>query len=146
MRSGSLLLRLLLSLVLALNGVATAIAATHVPASMQDPVAVVTATPATAGAEHGHCHDGDADRDADVGTSVDPAHGHDTAGHAQDMPAGGDCCESGACRCDCVPVAHAALPAGVPGMALVGRAHMGLPPGPAHPAPALPEPVRPPIA
>lgn len=178
MFSGSVLLRLFLIVVLALNGASTAVAATHLPLSLStvphhasgDDEAVTEVASlrtdhagchgdqapehATHAATHAHATHAPATQSAATelsGTSAEHASGgHASGGHASPMHAqaghdGGDCCESGACRCDCLHAAQEALPRTDDGAVAIVRAHETLLPARAHPAPALPAPVRPPI-
>lgn len=183
MFSGSVLLRLFLIVVLALNGASTAVAATHLPLSLStvqhhasgDGEAVTEVAPRQ---DHAGCHGAQAPGHFThaaathaaatpapsthapakqhtatelSGTSAEHASGgHASGGHASPMHAqtghdGGDCCESGACRCDCLHAAQEALPRTDEGAVAIVRAHEALLPARAHPAPALPAPVRPPI-
>jgi hypothetical protein len=133
----SLLLRVLLSLMLAVNGVAAA----AVSVQMADAV------------------DAEAARAGDSATAVDmPCH----ARHAQAMPDdaspaamaalapatgkhASDCCKSGLCRCACTQGAHAVLLASVDSVRVAGHDSGARAPAVACPAPALPHPIRPPI-
>jgi hypothetical protein len=151
MSIGSVLLRLLLSLCLVLNGTAAAAASAQLPMAQHT-------NPATAEAAH-------------QGTSTEamPCHGHhdamaaampgDASMHGipmQHAPAANtpqptkpkhtpDCCKSGTCRCACVHIAQVGVPAlRIPDVAPDHqRSVRALAPG--HAAPALPHPIRPPI-
>lgn len=134
----SFLLRVLLSLSLALNGVTAAAAATHMPLMHE---ATTQASPAVA-----------AEGNQDM-----PCHGHHAskanAGH--DAPAATpdkttsksspDCCKSGACRCACVHAAQAALTDWPIAASTVERDLSVRPLLLGHAAPALPHLIRPPI-
>ncbi|QSX77174.1 CopL family metal-binding regulatory protein [Agrilutibacter solisilvae] len=131
MSVGSLLLRVVLSLALILNGAATAIAHAHPVAGGSGAVRI------------------DAPESADASMDM-PCHGQ--AGHelALPKPAGEDdadqgCCESSACQCACVHPVHATLV----GFAFAAPARIHAPwvqPfAPGYPEPAQPHLIRPPI-
>jgi hypothetical protein len=141
----SLLLRLLLSLGLVLNGSGYAFASGH--ASM-----VAHAQAAAQPQVQSPCHEG-----GDAQGPAMPMHGSD----AVDVASGGvlsppgeahppghadpDCCDMGTCRCACMhgAVAAVAMLARAPFAAINGTAVRPL--VSAHPAPVLPHLIRPPI-
>lgn len=140
MSFGSLLLRLLLSLCLVLDGTAAA-AIAHLPmghdaaaASMPAPPTASTAAVMADMPCHGH----------DAASSTTPTSA--TSLTAPD-PAGSspDCCESGACRCACMHVAQVVVPSLAWAAATPGHARSVRPLLPGHTAPPLPHPIRPPI-
>lgn len=141
MRRPSVLLRVLLSLALILNGSGYAAASMHVAGaafSMAHAESVGDAVPATcheATPMAAHVQHADVDLDTSM---VEHAPGH------PGVDGGSDCCQSGICECACVHVATAAVAAlltreppvaGTPSRSL----QLG------HPAPALANPIRPPI-
>lgn len=143
----SVLLRMVLIVVLVLNGAGTAAASvtmmrgampehasTAAPAA-QKPSALQAALP---------CHD--MAKMAVTAASPDTAaQAPDHAAHAKGKPAAPDCCKSGTCQCACMQAAHAAL-AAMPAFALVSPHSDVSHPMPAgHADPALPHLVRPPI-
>jgi len=132
----SLLLRVLLSLTLVLNGVTATAAATSMHAARATEIASTT-MPAHAMPCHGH---------ADVRTAS--MHAHPALTNAASAKCGHptpDCCKNGACRCDCTLFAQASFPdASVSSLVLghnrgVARLPMS------HDEPSLPHLIRPPI-
>lgn len=148
MSASNVVLRVLLSLILVLNGIWTAHASVQMPVSMAMP-SNAQAIGAAGDTARSHCAGhasamaanthaaGHADAPAAASASRDPA-GCD--------PAAPDCCKSSACWCAC-PQACASLIPSVPQAPLLA-AHdrvagaLAL----AYPAPALPHLIRPPIA
>lgn len=127
-------LRVLLGLVLILNGIGNAVASVR----MTHAGAVEMTAPAGAGMDcHGH-DEGQAD--------ANPANGASAALTA-DEPSDPDpnCCESGACQCACVHHVQAAMSLPGPIDAVATQARAALPPKGGHSAPALPHLIRPPI-
>lgn len=129
MRSASLLLRLFMCLVLAVNGMGLAQAGMHAAGSHAGAVAIDDA--ATANIAR-NCHES-------VATDALPA--RDPPTDAGDL----GCCDEDTCRCQCLvqaPVAFAADP--LP--ALSGMREMRTStPGARHRPPRLPHLIRPPI-
>lgn len=124
-----LLLRLMLAVALVFNGATPAVAAVHAGHMAPRPM---VASPVAAVAEmpcHEHHQAGDADQS--------PATG--------DQPARPDCCESGACRCDCVHSTPVAVMN--PGVvaSVIEHAESVRPMAPGHADAALPHLIRPPI-
>ena len=143
MSFGSILLRLLLSLCLVLNGTGTAAASAHLPMK-----AIETAATAERTAGHAMpCHGGSHDM-ATMPPKQPPAGDSATndstpsakSGHGKHSP---DCCKSGTCRCACVHIAQAGVPTRLPAVLAHGPSVRALALG--HTAPALPHPIRPPI-
>lgn len=128
----SIVLRLLLSLSLVLNGGGWAMASQHLRA---DAGAVGVARSSAAVMSHGVCHD----HLATAGHATSGGHDHDRAKHSSS-----DCCKSGGCSCACVyapatfvtAALHEVPPGHIP-------AASRLTPG--HASPALPHLMRPPI-
>lgn len=119
----SVLFRLLLAVALVLQGLPSASAMAD-PAAHGVPHAVGQAAEAAAGGCHG---DGEA-------APAAPADG-----------TGADCCAQGACGCECaLAAALSRVPAALPGVP--PAAAPGLPIATSHRPPALPDPIRPPIA
>lgn len=131
------LLRVLLSLCLALNGLPAL--AMHVPVQA---MAQADTSHEAAGAMP--CHGDEA--------AAEPMTHHAAATFAEtdrasddSTPPSPDCCETGACRCACVHFAQAVMPVlQVPAIA-IARDHGVRALAPGHAAPALPHPIRPPI-
>lgn len=139
----ALLVRVLLSLSLILNGSGYAVAATHmqmaIPASTPQPARdhATTAEPPCPQ------HHRDA-APASTSVSVAPVDAVSRTAPVKSNPPL-DCCESGACLCPCVHQAQATIPAmafHAPMIEHVGVVH---PLMPGHATPALPHLIRPPI-
>ena len=145
MRLPSLLLRIVLCLSLVLNGSGIAFASGH---AGMDGHAMAGA--GSEGQTDQPCHEDGTPDPAALMSHADhvPVAGGDvplpdnthTPGHAEK-----DCCDIGTCRCACMhgTVAAVAMLARVPVAAIRGTAVRPL--VPAHPAPALPHLIRPPI-
>jgi len=132
----STLLRVLLSLSLILNGVATAAAATHAHASAADiQSAIATPVKVSQSAEEVPCHEHQqaesAVTDKQPPAPVQPA--------TKSSP---DCCKSSTCGCACV---QAALPGVGLAAPVLEHSRSVRQLTPAHAAPALPHLIRPPI-
>lgn len=137
------LLRALLCLSLVLNGSGYAVASTqmqlmHVAATQAALAAAAPAAPPC----HEQLHEGSAVPSMHVmadmasSTACDDGHG---------SQAGPDCCQSSQCACDCLQYATATL-ADVPALpAVIEHAAEIGPLSPSHVAPALANPIRPPI-
>lgn len=142
MSAWSLLLRVLICMTLALNGVATAAMSVHMPGAMTSATsAKQIASPQQQATKempcHGH-HAAGATSALDSTTAVDPkpaADGHGKSG----------CCKSGLCQCACMQGVQAAMTATLPATVMFGRvvSTRTLPLG--HAAPALLHLIRPPI-
>ncbi|MGH8085577.1 MAG: CopL family metal-binding regulatory protein [Lysobacter sp.] len=139
----SVLLRLLLIIVLMLDGTATAMAsAVHMNHVGMATTAAQVASTAKAD-EEGEmpCHDVGAN-EAKVVTATDSGeHEHgspDTGAPAQ------DCCE-GACDCACVHPVQAAVVAALVSVGSIGHSDIVRPMFSVHASPALPHLIRPPI-
>lgn len=152
MSIGSVLLRLLLSLCLVLNGAAAAAASAQLPMVPHTGEATTDSARPIASTEGIPCHGHHGAMVAAM--PVDGSmHGipmqHDPAANTPQptkpkhhTP---DCCKSGTCRCACVHIAQVGVPAlRIPDVALDHqRSVRALALG--HAAPALPHPIRPPI-
>ena len=120
--------RVLLGLVLILNGIGNAVASVR----MMHAGAVETAASAEAGMD---------------------CHGHDKGQAAEASRVAGDdpsdpnpsCCESGACQCACMHLAQAAVSLSRATEIVISHAGAVIPPKAGHSAPALPHLIRPPI-
>lgn len=139
----SVLLRLFLSLVLVLDGTATAMAAVHM--SHVDMPAAASQVASTANADgQGEmpCHDVD---EAKVATTAHPEPGGHLHGSPDtDTPSPG-CCDSGVCSCACMHPVHAAAVAAVVSLASIEHSDSVRPMFSVHSSPALPHLIRPPI-
>ena len=135
MSCSAILLRVMLIVVLMLNGIGSAVASVQ----MAHAGRVAVAMPVADAAEmpcHGH-HDAQAEA---TQPDVVPA-------LAEDDPSlpDPDCCESGACRCACMHQAQAAVAVLLPIEAVIIHDRAVLAPKAGHSAPALPHLIRPPI-
>ncbi|WP_169795614.1 CopL family metal-binding regulatory protein [Lysobacter antibioticus] len=133
-------LRLLLSVVLILNGIGTANASIRMLGAMAMPPASSSVTAiAEQGAspclEHHAAHAGKA-------AGVDDASGPPPDGCADPEP---DCCESSACGCACTQSCAFAVPAVAQPTVVIARDPSIRAMSLGHPAPALPHLIRPPI-
>lgn len=128
----ALALRIVLSLLLVLNGIGTAAAAARMASNP--------------GAHHAVAKDA-AERGASHGEASPAAH-HD--GHAAAQRCGDharpDCCGSSACDCPCAHGVSTAVSAFPFATFRFQRAAIASAPSSTHAAPALPIPIRPPIA
>ena len=149
-----LLLRLLLCVVLVLNGIGTASASArmawvHLQAGVDAHALVEQAgAPVATAADTGEvepCHGHDVDAVAAADPSPTTAPGTETMPRAGHPPGAGNCCDTGHCTCACmfptqaVVFIWAAPPATVdhaPGSGALSHAHA---------TPALPHLIRPPI-
>jgi hypothetical protein len=131
------LLRVLLSVALILNGSAYAVASAH----LSNAFAVPQQHPlAHERMNQSLCHD---DQAATLAT-----HEHDAMEHepgSPESPSHPDCCESGACRCVCTQAATVAVAMVFARDALIARSNPSRPLKPGRPAPALRHLIRPPI-
>lgn len=123
----ALLLRLLLAVMLVVNGTTGAVAAVHAHAD-----APVDA--AMASHDGGDCH-------GDDGTSAPAEPDAPVAAPADDCAG----CATGTCACTCMSLVHVALPAPTVGLAPAPRVVPAPLPAAARTAPPLPLPIRPPI-
>src|SRR5690606_22471111 len=127
----SLALRLVLALLLVLNGIGTVSAVARASSMHGGHPAVAVPAPA------GHCADSPVPDHADHGVAASEACGD----HADS-----GCCGSAACDCACTHAASSALlPSAVRPLAFERQAMPAADPS-GHAAPALPLPIRPPIA
>lgn len=142
----SALLRVVLILVLVLNGAGTAAASvTMMRATMPADASMATsAALKTSAMQEIPCHDmaGMTAKAASPDTAAQaPVH----AKPGKDKPMAPDCCRGGTCQCACMQAAHAALPT-MPALALVSpHSDVPHPMRTGHADPALPHLIRPPI-
>ena len=135
MSGSAILLRVLLSVVLTLNGMGSAVASVQMAhagkMAVEMPVSDAAEMPC-----HGH---DDAQAEATQPDVVS------TLAEEDPSQAEPDCCESGACRCACIHQAQAVVAVLLPIEAVIIHARAVLPPKAGHSAPALPHLIRPPI-
>lgn len=124
----ALLLRLMLAVLLVVNGTTGAAAAVHAQAGD------VPADAAMASHGGGDCHGDDGMAMPDAPVSPTPAPADDCDG-----------CATGTCACTCMSLVHVALPAPMAGLAPAPRVVPAPVPASARTAPPLPLPIRPPI-
>jgi hypothetical protein len=132
MKPSSLLLRVLLSLALVVNGIGAAMAGAQMVGSAVATPADAHAAAAPAGA-HAGCH-----AHAAVAT---PDGGKLPSGHP-----GPDCCEQGLCDCHCAQLAPLAFVAPMPASAAVAPILAPWALHPSHESPRLAHLIRPPIS
>ncbi len=139
------LLRALLCLSLVLNGSGYAVASTQMQlmhvAAMQPSQAAAAQTAAPC---HEQLHPGSAAPSMHVMADMASSAAACDDGHGS--PAAPDCCQSSQCACDCLQYATATLAEGPDLPAMIERAAEVRAPSPSHVAPALANPIRPPIA
>jgi hypothetical protein len=143
MSASNILLRVLLSLILVLNGVWTAKASVQMPMEMAMPSSE-QAIGAVDNAAGSHC----------AGHALAMAASPHDAGHADAPaaipkpcdPAAPDCCKSSACRCACSQLCASLLPVVTQAPLLAAHDRVVGALAPAYPTPALPHLIRPPIA
>ncbi|MBO9662180.1 CopL family metal-binding regulatory protein [Dokdonella sp.] len=139
MSASAALLRLLLSLVLVLNGIGSVAASARMAGAMDGAHHAAVSKPAAAK----HCA-----QSAMAEATADPHAGHDS--HATAPPcsdhAKPDCCDSSACGCACAQSGSTALFAVAQLSPVFLHGHLAPPPSAGHVAPALAFPTRPPIA
>lgn len=151
----SVLLRLLLCVGLILNGSAYAVASTqmqltHMTAAIEAAALAQTSCHdgmAQSGMAHqGMTHDGRSMAGMDHG-AMSAAADHRPHGQGQAPDASQpDCCKSPTCTCSCLQPAPATAIAFAFGGAHIGHSLIARPMSVDHDAPALPYPIRPPIA
>ncbi|KRD39744.1 hypothetical protein ASE35_05320 [Lysobacter sp. Root916] len=146
----SVLLRLLLCVGLILNGSAYAVASTQMQLTHMSAAIEAAATVQTSChdgmAAGGMAHDGMAMAAMDHASMSAPSdHSHHGQGQAPDG-AQPDCCKSPTCTCSCLQPAPATAIAFALGGAHIGHSLIARPMSVDHDAPALPYPIRPPIA
>lgn len=135
----TVLLRLLLSLALILNGIGGAVASTGMQmehmgwmhGAMHADAAEQSAQPPC----HEHAGVTSSDKGTDSGATAN------TPAKTKQSP---DCCKSGTCRCLCVHQSQVAITALLPAP-VIEHAGVMRPLKPGHAAPALPHLIRPPI-
>lgn len=140
----SLLLRVLLSLSLVLNGSSYAMASTHMQMGHHESAATTPQqkTDDTVAAADPACHQQHA------GGSEPATQAPDTTpdiAPVKSAPPQPDCCKSGACPCACVQQAQAAIPMYSLGDSVMGHADLVIALKPGHAAPGLRHLIRPPI-
>jgi hypothetical protein len=134
------LLRLLLSMILMSNGIASAMAAVQHAAGPGVPAA---GSEAPIVAPAAGAHDGCTGLDPGLVQKNAPSAGND---HAAGHSPGADCCAPGTCQCACTNAGLSALlPHGHNGFGKPGQA-CPRPTASWRPAPVLPHPMRPPIS
>lgn len=137
----AILLRVLLSISLVLNGAAGAAAAVHVQMPHDDGQAVAALAAESPGSSSGEmpCHQ-QATETGDKAplAAADPE-------PAESKHSAPDCCKSSSCNCACVQAAQAPLAFVFVHALLVDHSHSVSPLLPGHPSPALPHLIRPPI-
>ncbi|SFK92683.1 CopL family metal-binding regulatory protein [Lysobacter sp. cf310] len=156
----SVLLRLLLCVGLILNGSAYAVASTqmqltHMTAAIEAAALAQTSChdgmPQDGMAANGMTHDGLSMAGMSMAgmdhesMSASADHRHHGQGQAPDA-AQPDCCKSPTCTCSCLQPAPATAIAFAFGGAHIGHSLIARPMSVDHDAPALPYPIRPPIA
>lgn len=135
MSGSAILLRVMLSVVLILNGIGSAVAS--VQTAHAGNVTMAMPVPGDAGMP---C-------DGDHHAQAEPAQADGVTVLATGQPSqpGPDCCDSGACRCACMHQAQVAVAVLLPIDAVIIHARAVLPPAAGHSTPALPHLIRPPI-
>lgn len=141
MSAWSILLRIVISLALTLNGMASALAFAPM-AEMSAFIDAPSVTSELAGTEAMPCHGG-AEQSADGSAASISIAGVDLVSTGEQQPL--DCCDSGLCHCACQHAVHAALLTAVLAMPATehGFSFRLLSLGRA--APVLPHLIRPPI-
>lgn len=132
-----LLLRFLLGLVLVLDGIGAAAAATQMRLQHAGVASITASGDTRAAADHADmapCHE------QGNGVAVDPAKPDDQAGHATP-----DCCASAQCHCPCAQPAPAAPVLAFACDAVVIHVAAERAPAAGYAAPTLPHLIRPPI-
>lgn len=132
------LLRLLLSLVLILNGIGTVAASARMAGGM-DGAASVHHAAASKPVAAKHC------AQEAAAQATDHHAGHDGAPACGDHTKP-DCCDSSSCGCTCAQSGSSALFAVVQLPPVFLHGYLAPPPSPGHAAPLLAFPTRPPIA
>ncbi len=135
----ALLLRCLLCISLILNGSGYVMASAHLQMGHMGSIAVIQ-EPAPAAMPP--CHQND---DASGTAAVELPEAVQDESRAMSKHPAPDCCKSGACQCACMHQAHAVLPVQALRHDVSGHAVDVRTLQPAHPAPALPHLIRPPI-
>lgn len=131
-----LLLRVLLSLTLLMNGVTSAMASVQMDMQHASQQAQVEASKAVVVNAHQSCHDEAATPQKHA--AKDKASGGD---HGRDS----DCCKSASCRCACLLSAQATVPVWSVPNSVAHHAHVVRPLPLGHAAPSLQHLIRPPI-
>ncbi|HEV8694412.1 MAG TPA: CopL family metal-binding regulatory protein, partial [Lysobacter sp.] len=148
MSAWSLLLRVLLSLTLILNGSGFAVASTHMSKAIAASAHAMH-PPVHAQASQSPCHGDHAsmmvshhhDAERTVDQSPDQTESHLSKTHpskAHPSKSHSDCCQSGACRCVCNHASTAAIAMAFVRDVLIVRSDASRPVKPGRPAPALP--------
>ncbi len=130
------LLRVLLSVVLILNGIGSAVASVQMAhagmMAMEIPVSSAAEMPC-----HGH---------DDVQAEATQADVIPALAYEEPSLSDPSCCESGACRCACIHQAQAAVAVLLPIEAVIIHTRAVLAPNAGHSAPTLSHLIRPPIS
>lgn len=132
----AVLLRVLLSVALIVNGATTAMASVQ----MAHGAASIAATPVKPASVETPCNE----HQQTASVTADPPSSA-TVESPKSKHATSDCCKSGACRCACMQSASASLPMMMFTPALVEHSQSVRPMALGHAAPALPQLIRPPI-
>ena len=137
----AILLRVLLSVSLVLNGATGAAAAVRMQMPHDDGQAVAALTAKSPESASGEmpCHQQATETSDDAPL---PASDPEPAKSKHSTP---DCCKSSSCNCACVQAAQAPLASVFVHALLVDHSHSASPLSPGHPSPALPHLIRPPI-
>lgn len=137
----AILLRVLLSVALVLNGATGAATAVHMPMPHDggQAVAALAAESPKSSSDEMPCHQQaiEAGGKAPL-AAADP----ELSKSKHPVP---DCCKSSSCNCACVQAAQASLASLFIHALLVDHSHGASPLLPGHPSPALPHLIRPPI-
>lgn len=137
----AILLRVLLSVALVLNGAtgASAVVRMQMPHEQGQAVAALAAEPPEPSSAEMPCHR-QASETGDKAplAAVDPE-------PLKSKHSAPDCCKSSSCNCACVQAAQAPLASVFVQALLVDHSHSVSPLSPGHPSPALPHLIRPPI-
>lgn len=144
MSAWSILLRVLLTVALILNGSGYAVASSHM---QMDHMVGAGGAPAFAEDSAGTAESGCSEHHRSTVPVAGNA-GADAvvdAASAKSSAPSPDCCKSGACRCVCVQQAQAAVPALALQPALVEHVRSLIPMDSDYASPALPHLIRPPI-
>lgn len=135
MSASALLLRVMLSVFLILNGIGSAVASVQMTHAGDMAMAVPVSDEAGMPCHGNH----------DTPAQATQADGITVLAAGQPSPPGPDCCDSGTCRCACMQQAQAAVAVRLPIDAVILHARAVLPPAAGHSTPALPHLIRPPI-
>jgi hypothetical protein len=138
----AILLRVLLSVALVLNGATGAAAGVHMPMPHEDGQAVAAMAEGSPGSSSAGmpCHQ----QETGIGGKASPAEADSSPSEsAHSTP---DCCKSSSCNCVCVHATQAPPASMFIQAVLVAHSRSGRLLLPGHPSPALPHLIRPPIS